>query len=86
MELRDNSSLEHPTGELVSLSSLPPVEVDGVQLQVCALVDLCRRAMEAVMAVYRQPVEEWEVSMKNGVEPLTKADKDSDAVREHRQV
>ncbi|KAL8437229.1 hypothetical protein Efla_006590 [Eimeria flavescens] len=59
-------------------SELPPIEVgNGKKIKVTDLVALCREACAAILEVYRQPEEEWKLQHKDGVEPLTKADLDS---------
>ena len=67
------------------LSELPPVEVGrGRTVNVRDLVLLCRQASAAILDVYGQPEEEWNLEHKEGNEPLTKADLDSNKVRLYR--
>ncbi|KAL8450609.1 hypothetical protein Emed_002481 [Eimeria media] len=62
-------------------SDLPLLELEnGRKIQVTQLVDLCREACAAILEVYRQPEEEWKLQHKEGLEPLTKADLDSNKI------
>ncbi|KAL8272659.1 hypothetical protein Esti_003447 [Eimeria stiedai] len=62
-------------------SELPPLELEnGRKVQMTQLVELCREACAAILEVYRQPEEEWKLQHKEGLEPLTKADLDSNRI------
>lgn len=68
-------------GPPLTCSDLPPVEAgDGRKVDVSDLIHLCRRACNAILEVYTQPEEEWQVEHKGGTEPLTKADLQSNRV------
>lgn len=62
-------------------SELPPIEVgNGEKVKVGDIVALVKKACEAVLEVYRQPEGEWNLQHKDGYEPLTKADLDSNKI------
>ncbi|KAL8434596.1 hypothetical protein ACSSS7_003071 [Eimeria intestinalis] len=62
-------------------SELPPLLMEeGREVRVTQLVDLCREACAAILEVYRQPEEEWKLQHKEGLEPLTKADLESNRI------
>lgn len=59
-------------------SDLPQLMVgNGRKVDVWDFVALCQKACQAILEVYRLPEEEWKLQHKDGFEPLTKADLDS---------
>lgn len=63
------------------LSELPLIELgNGIKVEIADIVALCRKAGNAIMQVYRQPEAGWGVQYKEGNEPLTKADLQSNQV------